>query len=475
MFLSSTRRTSRRALLGTITAGALTTGLLGLGATTPALAATPLATTVLDAPVCTGETLPGISTGEAAFTDQGVAVFVGKNYEARPGAVESEGTLVAGGAVDVATGGLMNFGRAGGGSQIVPPGGSDMLLAGANVSVSNGRIDVGHGIPRGGNVAAGGAVSGPMELNGGAAKANTATARTLADTTAAQLASTSATLAALPATGSLASVDGYPTLTGNGTAATQVFNLTAADLKGLGGKVVFDEVGNAAPIVVNVSGANVEFSMIHTAAESAGNRIDSFEALGDWAPRIVWNFPEATSLKVAGGSQTVGSILVPQEKSKVVQSTNTNGRLWVGGDLTFGGNGGSGLEHHNYPWIGSTDMGCTLTKVPDGGTDQGEEKENPGGGTNTGTTPPPTTTPVAPVPPVDKELAPTGDKGVSPAPSPSTAAPVKDKTSTSSAAPKNEEGLAATGARTTLIVVIATALVAGGAGLVVMARRRAAS
>ncbi len=467
MFLSTTRRPARRSLLSALATGALATGLIGV-AGAPAAVAAPLTTT----PLCTpSSTLPGITTGGPAFTDEGVAVFVGGDYAARAGAAESEGMLLAGGTIDIGTGGLMNFGRAGGGSQIVPPGGSDMIVAGAGVSVSSGRIDVGHGIAKGGNVTSARSIEGTMELNGGARKPNSSAPAPVARATSALLSTTSADLAALAPTGSLTATGAYASLTGDGASATQVFSLSAQELKKTNGTLVFANVGATAPIVVNVSGSTVDFAMVHTAAESIDQRIDTFTTLGSWAPRILWNFPDATSLAISGNSQTVGSILAPKSSVKVVQSTNTNGRLWVGGDLTFGGNGGSGLEHHNYPWIGLTSLGCD----PE----------------------PPTPLVVPPAP--DVTTPPEGpDAEETPAPSPSESAPSEDETTTpaetvaapgetptsgttgsaappAAAEPSEESGLASTGARTALVVAISVALLGAGAGLVMMARRRATS
>ncbi|MBD7982563.1 choice-of-anchor A family protein [Oerskovia merdavium] len=466
MFLSTTRRTPRRSLLGALVTGALTTGLVGL-AGAPAAVASPLAAT----PVCTpSSTLPGISTGGPAFTDAGVAVFVGGDYAARPGAAESEGVLLAGGSIDIATGGLMNFGRAGGGSQIVPPGGSDMLVADGGVSVSNGRIDVGHGIAQGGNVAATGSISGAMELNGGVRKPDSSAPASSAKAASTLLRTASADLAALTATGSLGTTGGFASLTGDGTSAPQVFSLTAQELKKTNGTLVFANVGTSAPIVVNVSGSTVDFTMVHTAAESIGQRIDTFTALGTWAPRILWNFPDATSLTLSGNSQTVGSILAPEPSVKVVQSTSTNGRLWVGGDLTFGGNGGSGLEHHNYPWIGLTSLGCdpepsTPLVVPPTSTTPPVDKDVPE-----------EPAPRESTPPTDETTTPT-EKASPPATTPpadSTATP-SDRSSTPSPSAEDERGLASTGARTALVVLISVVLLGAGAGLVVLARRRATS
>jgi choice-of-anchor A domain-containing protein len=462
MFLSSTRGTSRRALLGTLTAGALATGLLGLGAT-PALATAPLPATVLGAQ-CPDFT--GGLTNTPLFTDKGVAVFVGGDYTAAKGAKESEGVLVAGGSVTIKTDDLMNLGVVGAGSQFTPASGSDMVLAGKTVAVEPGsRVEVAHRLAQGGNVVAGSTISGEMELNGGKKTPNSTTPSAQARTLKAELGKVSAELADKPTTGSLKG----KTLTGDGSSAVQVFDLSAQQVAGLGGEVTFDKVGSGGPIVVNVSGSAPALAFNYMAAGST--RIDAGVPLGDWAPRILWNFPDATTLSMKSSSQMVGTILAPQ--ADVEQKTHTNGRLYVGGDLTFGGQGASGgLEHHNFPWIGSATLGCDTPPVPM--TPDPEPKPEP-----EATKPPVTVTPETPetpgpsaetpepTTPTEPGLAATDDEDPTPT------APAKDKPTTTVATPTTDDGLAATGARTTLIVAIAAALVAGGAGLVVMARRRA--
>ncbi|RXR22057.1 choice-of-anchor A family protein [Oerskovia turbata] len=464
MFLSSTRRTPQRTLLGALAAGALTTGLLGLGAA-PALAVTPLPATALgsECPDFTG----GL-TNTPLFTDKGVAVFVGGDYTALGGAKESEGVLVSQGSVTIDTGDLMNLGVVGAGSQFTPPSGSDMVLAAGAVTVKSGRVEVAHRLEEGGNVVAGSTIDGTFELNGGKKTPHSPVPAPQAKALGTELGKVSADLASKRATGSLAG----KVLTGDGTSAVQVFDVSAEQLASLRGEVTFENVGASAPIVVNVSGKTPSLSLNYIAAGS--DRIDAGAALGKWAPRILWNFPDATKLTMTSSSQTVGSILAP--RADVAQKTHTNGRLYVGGDLTFGGPGASaGLEHHNFPWIGSSTLGCDVpptTVIPP--ITETPETPEPGEETpETPTTPvvPPTTTtptpPTTPTVPADDDT-PTAD----PEPAPSATDPAKaDETP-----PGQEEGgLAATGAQTALIVVVAGALLAGGTWLVLLARRKRAT
>lgn len=458
MFLSTTRRSPRRLILGTLTAGALTTGLLGLGGA-PALAAGSLPTTP-GAAQC--PEFSGGLTNTPLFTDKGVAVYVGGNYTALKGAKESEGVLVSKGSITIDTNDLMNLGVVGAGSQFTPPSGSDMVLAAGAVSVKSGRVEVAHKLDKGGNVVAGSTISGTIELNGGTRTPNSSVPAPQARALQSELDKVSADLAGKPATGRL---DGK-TLVGDGSSALQVFDLTSEQVAGLGGEVTFKNVGATAPIVVNVSGKKPALSMNYMASESG--RIDAGAPLGAWAPRILWNFPDATELTMTSSSQTVGSILAPQ--ADVAQKTHTNGRLYIGGNLTFGGAGASGgLEHHNFPWIGSTALGCEQPPAV--------------------IVPPVSEKPVPPVPalpleestptPTPSETTPLVKVEPQPETTPALAAPsagtAQDKATPGLAATDDGGGLAATGARTAVIVVIAAALLSAGAWLVLLARRRATS
>jgi choice-of-anchor A domain-containing protein/LPXTG-motif cell wall-anchored protein len=293
-------------------------------------------------------------------SDDGTAVVVGGDYTAHPAAAESEGRLVVAGTTTIDAG-YFNLGRVGVGSGVVALG--DVLVSGGDVVVRSGStLDVNHGVTGGGDVRTGGEVTGRLELNGGTVRAGDPAAAGTAADHVATLRSVSARLGALPATGTLTTAGGFPALVGDGTSDPQVFTLTTAEASALD-TVVLTDVGDAA-VVVNVAGPDGVLDTVHTAAGTVADRIDDGAALGAWAPRVLWNFTDATSLTLGGDqpSQLVGSVLAPQ--ADVVQSTHTNGRLWVGGDLDLGRTG-SGLEHHNFPWEGLVETTCDPgTTVP---------------------------------------------------------------------------------------------------------------
>ncbi|WP_029253344.1 choice-of-anchor A family protein [Paraoerskovia marina] len=429
------------------------------------------------APACTNELLPGITQDDPQFTDNGVAVFVGGDYVALKSAAESEGQLFVGGTTTVDAG-LFNIGRAGGGSQITPAGGSDVLVSAGAVTVMDGStVDVNHGVTGGGNVVSRTSITGNLQLNGGISSEKDNTAAATVATTEATLTDVSARLSALSANGELGTAGGFPALMGDGTGDTQVFDLTAEQAAGLDA-VTFVDVGRSAPIVINVSGTDATLDSVHTAAGSVADRIDTWTELGAWAPRIIWNFPDATSLELSGGSQLVGSILAPH--ADTTQTTNTNGRLWIGGDLEFGASG-SGLEHHNYPWIGAGELGCepVTPQIPE--TDP--EKPGPTVPTDAPSSTPTDAPSEEPAAPATEEPA-TEEPGDEPTDGTvvpeATETPTTEVLGTSIPSPAeaavaetDEDTLAVTGATVGWMASVAALLTAAGVTLLILRRRQA--
>lgn len=214
-------------------------GLVGLAAVPSAAAS---ATTTPASPVCDAGTLPGPQNGVTVAED-GTAVFVGGDYRAHEAAAESEGRLVVGGDVTIEAG-LLNLGRVGVGSGVVPAPG-DVLVAGGDVTVAEGsRLDVNHGVAGGGDVRTGGTFAGVVELNGGTLhqRASDATDTAAAHRTA--LDGLSAGLAELAPTGDLDTTGAHPRLVGDGASDPQVFSITTAEAAGLDTFVLAD-VGDA--------------------------------------------------------------------------------------------------------------------------------------------------------------------------------------------------------------------------------------
>ncbi|WP_312347903.1 choice-of-anchor A family protein [Actinomyces sp.] len=67
---------------------------------------------------------------------------------------------------------------------------------------------------------------------------------------------------------------------------------------------------------------------------------------------------DATTLDISGTTQFMGSILAPNASAGI--TPNTNGRLFVGGDLTVSS---KGQEHHSFPWIGIDAAPCRAGSV----------------------------------------------------------------------------------------------------------------
>lgn len=365
------RRAHRLAAVLPVVAGALVVS--GLAVTTVGASAAAATLRADDTAICTAGAPAALSTGEPLATDTGVAVLVGGSYTAQAGAKESEGVLAVVGDVRVATDDLLNVGRAGGGSQIVPPAGTAMLVAGGTIDATGSTVDVGHGIvsadASGGDVVAGGEIrpSAAFETNGGALLPHQgADVADLLRPMRDALAPLAADLAAQPATGTTTLADDLLTLTASGPAEVHVFDVRAEDLA-VARTLLYVGTGSS-PVVVDVSGSDVDYGVVHTAVGTLPARVDdpSGASLGPAATRVLWNFADATSVDLGDGtttSQLVGSVLVPREDSVVRQRTHTNGRMWVGGDLVVGG--APGLEHHNYPWVGAEGVDCAPAPAPD--------------------------------------------------------------------------------------------------------------
>ncbi|SIO26709.1 choice-of-anchor A family protein [Agromyces cerinus] len=346
--------------LHTVIAAASATGLALIGAVAlgaaPATAA-PRAAAVAPVPFCPppGE-MPGIGN-VPAYTDSNVAVFAGGDYLATGSAAESEGLLlVQGDAVfDKANGGVFNVGSVGVGSGIVPPGGTTMLAVGGDLTVApTTSVHVGANVDGGGAVAAGGAATGAFDLYGATLTVDLGRAAAMAPNEDFQsvVDGTSTTLGALPATGTTSVAFGRVTFTGTPGDAMQVFDVDGADLASTF-EVFFEAIPADVPILINVTGDDVSFAPNYFSLN--GERVDAFSSpnFGNAASRILWNVTDATSLLLGGSSQFMGSVLAPTATTEVTASTN--GRMHVGGDLTYSG---VGNEHHNYPWTGGGSLGC---------------------------------------------------------------------------------------------------------------------
>ena len=198
------------------------------------------------------------------------------------------------------------------------------------------------------------------------------------------------------------------TFTGDGKSAVQAFTVDAAQLGTEGWHGVswrFDGIPEHAAVVVNVSGGTKDITFDNGwrfwwNGVEIGNAwgkdapADTVAAFREAASSIMWNFKDASSVRIQGGrlnngdgrdtvltpgsgsardrwgdpaAEFIGSILVPD--GVLATEVSTNGRVATGGDYTMASgtlyqpNGNSGLhtrpsvlgmeqERHNFPWIG---------------------------------------------------------------------------------------------------------------------------
>ncbi len=331
---------------------------------------------------CPEGTIPAPGNTNPVFTDQNVAIYAGGDFQVRQAAAEAEGLVVVGGdaSFDKSAGGRFNVGWVGVGSAVVPLPGSTMLAVGGDVSVGATTVlDVGanafdNGQLLGGDVQIGGVSIPDYELSGLNYELNNGTltqgmgAAAIApwSTWGSEIATESAAFDALPNTGAV-TIGALLTFTGDGTSATQVFDVGAATLSG-SPAIGFENIPDGAAVIINVAGGPVTWAPNYFAED--GVRADVLfpdsGLFGTVSARTMWNFVDATSVHLAGTSQVLGSILVPNANPDASQPTlrvtaSTNGRLYTNGTILMDG---VGNEHHNYPWVDAP-FECIPVIAPD--------------------------------------------------------------------------------------------------------------
>ncbi|OKJ32537.1 choice-of-anchor A family protein [Streptomyces sp. CB01580] len=244
-------------------------------------------------------------------------------------------------------------------------------------------------------------------------------------------------------------------LTLEGTDTTRnVFNVTAAQLEQA--KDIYLKVPAGSTTIVNVSGGTYDMAKAGTTGFflSGGQDFvldDKLQSASDGKVRskLLWNFPEATTITKSSKAAWPGSVLAPKAHLELGTAAPINGSVWV---ASLHGSGGA--ETHHFPFTG-----C----LPEPGTTPSTEPTPSGTPENT---PSPSTTPSTPETTPPTSATPTG--GASEPAAPGTPAPSQSTT------PATGGGdLASTGSSGTVPLVIGTVVVlAAGTGLVVAARRR---
>ncbi|MGV9264174.1 choice-of-anchor A family protein, partial [Kitasatospora sp. NPDC003701] len=354
-------------------AGALALPCTVISALVPVLALGPGAVSAVAAPLPggLGPCVPGscpnpypssINNGPFAGRDNGINVFVGNEFLVTGRAAEAEGRVVVldsfTQAKEAGVSSIYNVGIAGVGSRVPPPDGADFLTTGGGVTIATGQSLVAEG----GVVRHAGAVTG------------TVTGTSVTDPNAVQpysglrdqLTAASDCYARVGGalrtpTGTAVNQGGQTLFTGDGSSALQVFNADF-DLTGpTGGQqgIVFANIPSGATILVNVLGTT------RTLNTFSGGINDTDDPLNGYRDHLLWNFPDATTVTLAGTGQFQGSFLIGRQASlTTVTLAGINGRFFTTGSLTHTSLpvGGGGQEFHSYPFNGDLPA-CTTPPV----------------------------------------------------------------------------------------------------------------
>ncbi|MGW9207271.1 choice-of-anchor A family protein [Embleya sp. NPDC055664] len=360
------------------------------------------------------------NNGPIQGRDNGINMFVGGNWTVSGSAAEAEGKLVTLGNFDMnKTSGssIYNVGIVGVGSRVPPDNGTDFLTVGGNLTVAEGQTLIAEEGAVSGVVRYAGTLSGTVTpdpvKDGSAAAPYTALRPQLTD---------SSSCYAFPdgrlrqATGTAVNV-GFETLfTGDGTSALQVFNVDFDMVSVNGGDqgLSFLGIPNGATVLVNLTGTDRTIaSFIGNTAIPTGLR-----------ERLLWNFPEATTVTIRGSAQFQGSMLIGNPASTTTVSVpGMNGRFFTAGSLIH--QSSSGSEFHRYPFNGD---------LPDcGGTSPSPSTSpsaSPSASPSTSPSASPSTSPSA-SPSVSPSMSPSASPSVSPSMSPSASPSVSPSASPS--------------------------------------------
>ncbi|MEU2660665.1 choice-of-anchor A family protein [Streptomyces sp. NPDC007325] len=292
---------------------------------------------------------PPIANDPIKGRDNAINIYVGDDYLVRGRAAEAEGRIVVLDTFDMnkaVAEGVYNIGEVGVGSKVPPAAGADWLTTGGDITVATGqRLLAEAGVVRHAGTVTG-VVEATLVQNDAAAAPYTALRDQL---TAASQCYARVEGSPRTPTGTAENQGGQTLFTGDGSSALQVFNVDfdmEAANEGQQG-IVFEDIPDGATILVNVFGAD-------RSLRTFSGGIADTDPLNAYRERLLWNFPDATAIDLAGTGQFQGSFLMGNQASATTVSLpGINGRFFTTGSLTHTSVGESGgQEFHAYPFNG---------------------------------------------------------------------------------------------------------------------------
>ena len=315
---------------------------------------------------CTGPACPGTypppNNGDFAGRDASINVFVGANYRVQGRAAEVEGKVVTLGdlTVDKNGGGAFNMAVVGVGSRVPPPDGTDFVVVGGTTDVLSGdTVYVGGSdsmTTAYGDFRHGGPLTGTVTV--------AAPGRTVHDPDAAVpyrhlrtvIEERSHCAAEAKATGTVTISPSDATFHGDGTSTLQVFDVPG-DLGAVGHQIGLNFTGipAGATVLVNFLSEHPVIST-YTGTGLPGDQVTGLR------PKLMWNFPTASTALITGGAQFQGSILAGNPAGvTTLSSPGMNGRVYLAGGLVQEGAGG--YELHAYDFTGDLPL-CGVKPEP---------------------------------------------------------------------------------------------------------------
>jgi choice-of-anchor A domain-containing protein len=294
---------------------------------------------------------PPSGNTDSGYRDNTINVFVGGNMSVVEGAAEAEGRVVVMKDFDQnKSGGGMayNIGIVGEGSQVRPPVNSVAFAVGGNITVATGQRTLLDGAASHALEAQyAGSLTGTVIANPVTQTANAVAAYSSVPAQLQAISDCINTKAQSEATGTAVNTGSETVFTGNGTSAIQIFDVNFDLATASGGMqgLRFAGIPTGATVIINVRGATRN---VRTYTGGDGGPLDTL------ARRVLWNFPDSTTVNLIGATQFQGSVLVanPASTTRMAYS-GANGRFYTNGNLIHGGGGLRGQEFHSYPFMGT--------------------------------------------------------------------------------------------------------------------------